>query len=164
MEGHSIPNFLRFVRMDIRRQIRNVSELTRILYLVSALLLVRLSFQILLTPHVVVRKDRDPLFFLFLLNISLLFGISSSMIVLAVVNERIKLLCLGFNLTLCYFYFHLVLDITGDILFASCLTCFSFIFSVLALFLWGINKIVLPSLVWIAGKTNRALWFCLLKN
>lgn len=83
--------------------------------------------------------ERAPYFWLFLLTNSFMFGISSSMMLLVVLNGRLKLLCLGLNLTLCFSYFNSVLAITDDKLLSSCLACFSALFSVLAVLLSGTN-------------------------
>ena len=166
----SIPQFFRLLSVDLRREIRRLSGVTRCLLLVVAALWVRMSFQIVLSPPLGVWKDngrcnsvevgggssdtilvcehkagtaialeKAPYFWLFLLNNSLMFGISSSLMLLVVLNGRMKLLCLGLNLTLCFSYFNSVLAITDDKLLSSCLACFSALFSILAVLLTGTN-------------------------
>ena len=78
---------------------------------------------------------KDSLFWLFLICNSLIFGISNSLIVLAVLNERMKFLFLGLNLTLCFSYFCSIRTIIDDKFLAFCLAYLSAIFSVLAVLL-----------------------------
>ncbi|KAK7835449.1 hypothetical protein CFP56_023511 [Quercus suber] len=78
---------------------------------------------------------QEALFRLFLFCNSLIFGISNSLIVLVILNERIKYLFLGLNLTLCFNYFCSIRAITDDKFLAFCLAHISAIFSVLAVLL-----------------------------
>ena len=78
---------------------------------------------------------KDRLFWLFLICNSLIFGISNSLNVLVVLNERMKFLFLGLNLTLCFSYFCSVQVIIDDKFLAFCLAYLSAIFSVLAVLL-----------------------------
>ncbi|KAK7857219.1 ankyrin repeat-containing protein bda1 [Quercus suber] len=78
---------------------------------------------------------KDGIFWLFLICNSLIVGISNSLIVLAVLNERMKFLFLGLNLTLCFSYFCSVRAIIDDKFLAFCLAYLSAIFSVLAVLL-----------------------------
>nr|POF21025.1 ankyrin repeat-containing protein bda1 [Quercus suber] len=78
---------------------------------------------------------QEALFRLFLFCNSLIFGILNSLIVLVILNERIKYLFLGLNLTLCFNYFCSIRAITDDKFLAFCLAHISAIFSVLAVLL-----------------------------
>ncbi|KAK7857161.1 ankyrin repeat-containing protein bda1 [Quercus suber] len=78
---------------------------------------------------------KDSLFLLFLICNSLIFGISNSLIVLAVLNERLKFLSLGLNLTLCFSYFCSIQVIIDDKFLAFCLAYLLAIFSILAVLL-----------------------------
>nr|XP_023887269.1 uncharacterized protein LOC111999376 isoform X1 [Quercus suber] len=140
-EWESTPSFWTLLSVDIRRDIRSLSGETRSLFLMLAVLVVTISFR---APFSAPREVwQYSSFWAYLFGNSLLFGISSSFTVLLVLNGRIKLLCLGLNLMLCFMYFYSVLAVTDNILFASCLGCLSAAFSVLALLLSGNVRVLL---------------------